>query len=80
MKEKTYIVEVANEGDVDRLMGSNLNTTILSEQKVRVSTVYPYNDFFNLLANCDVTGLETKQDMLEDVFMKYYGEAGDSNE
>ena len=80
MKEKIYIIQVNNKEDIDKLNGSSLATTILSEKKIQVTTNYPYNEFFNLLGTCDVIGLEARQESLEDVFMKYYGEVGVSNE
>ena len=39
-----------------------------------------FKEMFLLLAKCNVTGLESKQQSLEDVFMKYYGKDGESNE
>ncbi|MDA3846522.1 MAG: ABC transporter ATP-binding protein [Vallitaleaceae bacterium] len=80
MKAKTYIVTTASKSDIIKLDSSNLDTKVLSDLKVQVSTSYPYQPFFSLLATCDVTGLEIKHDSLEDVFMKYYGEVGDFDE
>jgi len=80
MKVKTYIVSLGSEAATQVLLASSFNTSKISEMKVQLSVNYPYQEFFNLLSKCDVTALELKEQSLENVFMKYYGEAGELHE
>ena len=80
MKQEHYIVNLADEEDLAKIMASTLETTILDNNKVAISVGKNYREMFNLLAGCNVTGLESKHQSLEDVFMKYYGEDGENNE
>ena len=80
MKQEHYIVNLADEEDVVKIMASTLETTVIDMNKVVISVGKNYREMFNLLAGCNVTGLESKNQSLEDVFMKYYGEDGENNE
>jgi len=79
MKQDHYIVSLADEEDLVKIMASTLETTVLEKNKVAISVGKNYREMFNLLAGCNVTGLESKYQSLEDVFMKYYGEDGENN-
>ena len=46
-------------------------------RRVRVTVGHNYQELFRLLATCSVVGFYVKQESLEDVFMKYYGEEAD---
>jgi len=80
MKQEHYIVNLADTADMARITASNLETNVLDENKVEISVRKNYEEMFKLLAGCNVTGFESKHQSLEDVFMKYYGEEGKSNE
>lgn len=80
MKAKTYTISLGSKNDVQTLVNSRFNAKLLSDMKVQISANYPYKEFFGLLSKCDVKALELKEQSLEDVFMKYYGEAGDLHE
>lgn len=80
MKAKTYVISFGSHSDAKRFLSSDYDTVKVSDTKVQISASYPYQQFFRMLSECDVTGLEMKQESLEDVFMKYYGEVGGSHE
>lgn len=80
MKQEHYIVNLSDEEGLTRIMASPLETTVLDKNKVSISVGKNYREMFNLLATCNVTGLESKHQSLEDVFMKYYGEDGKNND
>ena len=80
MKQEHYIVNLSSEEDRDRIVASPLETTVIDKNKVDIAVGKNYQEMFNLLAKCNVTGFESKHQSLEDVFMKYYGEDGKSNE
>ncbi len=80
MKAKTYKITLGSEEDVQTLVNSCLDVSLVSEKKVQIIANYPYKEFFGLLSNLDVTTLELKEQSLEDVFMKYYGEDGELHE
>ncbi len=80
MKANTYLITLSSGADITTLINSDYDVVKISDNKVQVSVNYPYQQFFKLLSVCDVTGIEMKKESLEDVFMKYYGEVGDSHE
>ncbi len=80
MKQTHYIVNLAKTSDMLKITSSDLEAIVLNENKVEISVGKNYREMFNLLAACNVTGLESKHPSLEDVFMKYYGEDGETNE
>lgn len=80
MKQTHYIVNLAKTSDMLKITSSDLEAIVLNENKVEISVGENYREMFNLLAACNVTGLESKHPSLEDVFMKYYGEDGETNE
>lgn len=80
MKTKTYVISFGSSADAKTLFSSNYDASMISETKVKVSVSYPYQHFFQILSSCDVTELEIKQESLEDVFMKYYGDGSISHE
>ncbi|GAA0178325.1 ABC transporter ATP-binding protein [Clostridium sediminicola] len=80
MKTKSYIISFGTETDTKILLNSAYDTQKISNNKVQVSVKYPFQDFFSLLSKCDVKELELKHESLEDVFMKYYGKDGDTDE
>lgn len=80
IKAKTYVISFAIGADAKTFLSSDYDTVKVSDTKVQISVSYPYQQFFQMLSECDVTGVELKQESLEDVFMKYYGEVGSSHE
>ena len=72
-RRKTYEVELSDAHDVRRILESPLTATRVSDHRVRITVGHDYPELFGLLATCSVVGLYTRQESLEDVFMKYYG-------
>lgn len=80
MKEDNYVIQLRNASDVERLMKSTFSPELVGQKKVQLLVKQNYKELFALLADLDVIGMEARQQSLENVFMKYYGKAGDNNE
>ena len=78
MKQKAYIVTFNNADSVAKLMKTKLETEIMAENKVRVFIDGDYKAMFKELAKYDITGFESQQQSIENVFMKYYGRDGEA--
>lgn len=72
VKSKTYTVTFADAADVRKL--DQLEFEVISSHRVQITVGQNYREFFETLAKCNVVGLYTQEQSLEDVFMKYYGE------
>ena len=79
-RQKSYVVALSEMQDVDKLLKSNLATKKVSNSRVQITIGHNYQELFETLAACSVVGLYTKQESLEDVFMKYYGNEGVTRE
>ena len=73
-RQKSYVVTLADSSDVARLREANVDLEPISEHRVVVTVRNNYRDLFRALSGCDVQGLESRSESLEDVFMKYYGQ------
>lgn len=73
-RQKSYVVTLADSSDVDRLREANVELEAISGHRVVVTVRNNYQDLFRALARCDVQGLESRSESLEDIFMKYYGQ------
>ena len=73
-RQKSYVVTLADSSDVARLREANVDLEPISEHRVVVTVRNNYRDLFRALSRCDVQGLESRSESLEDVFMKYYGQ------
>lgn len=80
MKSEIFIVKLSDSKDITKLLSSKLAVEKLSKNKVQIIVNQNYREFFEILSACNVIGLESKQQSLEDVFMKYYGKAGEERE
>lgn len=73
-RQKSYVVTLADSSDVAHLREANVDLEPISEHRVVVTVRNNYRDLFRALSRCDVQGLESRSESLEDVFMKYYGQ------
>jgi ABC-2 type transport system ATP-binding protein len=78
MKREHYIVSLADASDVEKILASGLEAARTGDTQVSISVGKNYPEMFRLLAECNVTGLESLRQSLEDVFMKYYGKDGEN--
>lgn len=78
VKLKTYTVTLADPDDLKKL--KSLQVKKVSSHRVQITVGHNYKQFFEALAKCSVVGLFSQQQSLEDVFMKYYGKGGQTNE
>ncbi len=77
VRQKSYVVTLAEATDAERLLASGLETERTSDRRVVVTVMDNYHELFAALARCDVVGLESRAQSLEDVFMRYYGSEED---
>ena len=78
VKQKTYVVTLLDSTGVPEL--KKLGAEQVSEVRFQVTIGHNYREFFQALAKCNVVGLYSREQSLEDVFMKYYGKDGDQDE
>ncbi|MEX1378243.1 MAG: ABC transporter ATP-binding protein [Eubacteriales bacterium] len=76
-KTKTYLVTLGSSKDVDFILKSEFESEKVNENTVKISTVYPFKDFYKMLLQCDVISLDSQQMSLENAFMKYYSSKED---
>lgn len=69
---KKFVIELGTKKDAQKIHKSNFETDKVSDYIVKISTSYPFNDFYKLLSECDVKSLEVEYVTLENMFMKYY--------
>ena len=77
-RQKSYVVTLADSSDVAHLREANVDLEPISEHRVVVTVRNNYRDLFRALSRCDVQGLESRSESLEDIFMKYYGQERDA--
>ena len=73
VRQKSYVVTLANSTDAERLLSSGLEVERTGESRLVVTVRNNYRELFAALARCEVVGLESRAQSLEDVFMRYYG-------
>lgn len=73
LNQKAYIVTFNSGEDKQKFLKSTLNTESISSTKARVFIDGDYKKLFKELSSYDVTGFESQQQSIENVFMKYYG-------
>ena len=72
VNRKKFVVTVGKKEDADTIVKSSFSTEKIDDYRVNVSAVYPFNDFYKMLSECDVKSLEIEYVTLENMFMKYY--------
>lgn len=80
MKEETLIITLADSKDIKKLTTKIKNAKKLSNRRVQITISTNYQELFAVLSTLSVIGLESRQQSLEDVFMKYYGKDAESDE
>ena len=73
MRTQSFVVTLGGPEDTRRLEGSGLEVQRVSDRRLVVTVLDNYQELFTVLAQCDVQGLESRSQSLEDIFMKYYG-------
>lgn len=71
---KSYLVTVAEKGDIDRIKASGLDYKLLDERRVEIFISDDYKQMLSTLAACDVTSLDASAQSLEQIFIRYYGQ------
>ncbi|WP_202710612.1 ABC transporter ATP-binding protein [Sporosalibacterium faouarense] len=70
---KIFIVNVGNQKDIDIIKSSGLEINSVTGNQIEIVVSSNYNKFNQVLAKCNVLGIEILNQSLEQVFMKYYG-------
>jgi ABC-2 type transport system ATP-binding protein len=73
MRTETFVLTSSDDKAIEILKENGLVAT-QKHNKLYVEKNTSYEDFFNTLAKCSITSIETEQQSLEEIFMKYYGE------
>ncbi|MTI46683.1 MAG: ABC transporter ATP-binding protein [Firmicutes bacterium] len=73
---KIFIVNVGNQKDIDIIKSSGLEINSVTGNQIEIVVNLNYNKFNQVLAKCNVLGIEILNQSLEQVFMKYYGQEG----
>ncbi len=79
-RQKIFIVTVSREEDIEKFKDSKLRIGYIKGRQVEVIISDDINEFTNLLARCKIESLDTRRQNLEQVFMKYYGREGETDE
>ena len=80
INNKNYVITVGSQSDIDKINNSEFKIENVNGMNVIVEVGNKYNEFVKVLSNCNVIDLDVKKQSLEDIFMKYYGKGGESNE
>lgn len=73
MKTETFILTTSQPEDFHLISESGLKVQ-RKYNKLYVEKTTDFPKFFEILSKCHITSIETKQQSLEEIFMKYYGE------
>lgn len=73
MRTETFVLTSSDDKAIDILKENGL-VAVKKHNKLYVEKNTSYEVFFNTLAKCSITSIETEQQSLEEIFMKYYGE------
>lgn len=71
---QTFTVTVESPADIETIRQSGLEIAKVSNHHIDVVLSDQFDDFIGVLSKCKVKGMHIKQQSLEQVFMKYYGE------
>jgi len=70
LNSKTFII---NSDNPDKLLSFNESAHVVSENTIKLTVSYPYNEFYKLLSEIDVKNIRIEGVTIEATFMKYYG-------
>ena len=74
MNKKRFRVIPADEESKTRLLASDFSTEQKEDGSIILDQNGSLNNFFALMASCDIKEFDVITQSLEDIFMKYYGE------
>lgn len=72
LKTEAFLIKTNHASDGDLLRKAGLSVKD-HDQGFVVTRDVSYTDFFKILAQCHVLGLDKRQQSIEEIFMKYYG-------
>ncbi len=77
---KSYLVTVASQRDVCRIMASGLECSLITHNQVEIFITHDYTKMLSTLAKCQVSALEAPTQTLEQTFIRYYGKGTTQND
>jgi len=75
MKKEVFTLKTSDANDYTLLSESELEVQKIDDTTFEVTMTKNYTHLFSVLAKCHITSFESKEQSLEDLFMKYYGKA-----
>ena len=76
-RQKSFIVNVNDEKDLNTILNSKLNTKHLENNTVEIFISDNYNEMIQVLSSVNVIGFEETHQSLEQAFIHYYGKEGE---
>lgn len=76
-QRKVIEVSVASMADVQFIQASGLRIISNDQLKIEIEIQGNYNELFQILSKCNVTGMHTQEMKLEDIFMDFYDKGGE---
>lgn len=73
---KVFVVTVTSNEDINIIKASGLNIDKISGMQLEIVVTSNYRLFNETLAKCKIVSIDTLNQSLEQVFMKYYGQGG----
>jgi ABC-2 type transport system ATP-binding protein len=76
-RQKSFIVNVNDEKDLNTILNSKINTKHLENNTVEIFISDNYNEMIQVLSSVNVIGFEETHQSLEQAFIHYYGKEGE---
>lgn len=71
--QKSYLVTVMNNSDIEKIKESGLEFKIIDSNRVEISISEDYANMFQTLSKCNVTSFAAPNQSLEQIFIRFYG-------
>ncbi|HSR04016.1 MAG TPA: ABC transporter ATP-binding protein [Proteiniclasticum sp.] len=71
--QKSYYITLENGEDLEKIKASGLKFNLIGDHRVEIFISNNYDELFSTLAKCKVTGFDSVEQTLEQIFISYYG-------
>lgn len=75
-QRKVFDILVNSNEDIEKLKQSGIEVIKIDNLRLEVAIKGDYNEFIQILSNCNITHLDIHSQSLEDIFMHYYDKEG----
>lgn len=79
-RQKSFIISLRSNDDLEIIKKSNLNINYLDNNTVEIFVSGDINEMISILSKCSLTNLEETHQSLEQAFIHYYGEEQSKND